>query len=153
MRRIVFVSLAVVQAVALAGVLARAQGPEGNPTRERREKLTLQLRATPAIAFSPARVFAVAELRGDPPPEAAERLYCAAVEWDWGDGTRSENAYDCEPYEEGRSEIRRRFAAEHLYTMAGRYRITIRLKRETRVVLASNTTVQVRPGIRDWGLD
>jgi hypothetical protein len=153
MRRAVLVSVAAIQAAVLAGVLVRAQGPEGSPARERREKLSLQLRATPAISFSPARVFAVAELRGDPPPDAAERLYCAAVEWDWGDGTRSENAYDCEPYEEGRSEIRRRFAAEHLYTMAGRFRISIRLKREGRVVLASNTTVQVRPGVRDWGLD
>lgn len=153
MRRALFVTLAAVLAVAFAGMLAGAQTPDSRAPRERREKLALHLRATPAISFSPARVFAVAELRGDPPPDAAERLYCAAVEWDWGDGTRSENAYDCEPYEEGRSEIRRRFAAEHLYTTAGRYRITIRLKRESRVVLASNTTVQVRPGVRDWGVD
>jgi hypothetical protein len=109
------------------------------------------MRVSPAISFSPARVSATAELRGTPDAEAHERLYCAAVEWDWGDGTRSTNESDCEPYEPGKSELKRRYAAQHTYNYAGRYRILLRLKRDNRVVLATNQSVQVRPGAREWG--
>lgn len=76
-------------------------------------------------------------------------LYCPAVEWDWGDGTKSESNEDCEPFEAGRSEIKRRWTTTHTYTMGGNYRVQLRLKREGRSVISGNTTVQVRPGVRD----
>jgi hypothetical protein len=118
---------------------------------DRREKVALSMRVSPAIAFSPARVSATAELRGEPQPEDEARLYCAAIEWDWGDGTRSESQYDCEPYENGKSTLKRRYNAVHTYNYAGRYRIQMRLKRNQRTLLATNTSVQIRPGARDWG--
>ncbi|HEX7088221.1 MAG TPA: hypothetical protein VF198_17815 [Vicinamibacterales bacterium] len=112
-------------------------------------KPSLQLRATPAVVFSPARVRVSAELRGgsDETPE----LYCPAVEWEWGDGTRSEARTDCEPFEPGKSEIQRRFAASHQYNQAGRYEIRLRLKRGNKVIVAGQVNVQVRPGARDFG--
>ena len=72
------------------------------------KKPSLSLKATPPIAFSPARVRAVAEIRGG--PDDYEEFYCPTIEWEWGDGTSSENASDCEPYEAGKSSIRRRFS-------------------------------------------
>lgn len=116
------------------------------------KKHQVAMRAAPAISFSPARVVVTAEIRGG--PNDAEDIYCPAVEWDWGDGTRSEAQNDCDPYEAGRSEVKRRYVAEHTFTSAGRYRVVFRLKRNNKTVLASNTSVQVRPGVREgWGMD
>jgi hypothetical protein len=142
-------------AVALVGMASDPAGARGassqDDARERREKIELSMRVSPAVAFSPARISASAELRGEPLPDDEARLYCAAIEWDWGDGTRSEAQADCEPYEPGKSTLKRRYTAQHTYTSAGRYRIALRLKRQDRVLLATNSTVQIRPGVRDWG--
>jgi hypothetical protein len=116
------------------------------------DKLSLAMRVSPAISFAPSRVSATAELRGTAAPADEANLYCPAIEWDWGDGTRSEAEQDCEPYEEGKSTLRRRFSAQHTYTTGGQYRVQLRLKRNERVVLATNTNIQVRPGAREWGM-
>jgi hypothetical protein len=123
------------------------QGQDPPASDEKLKKPSLSVRATPAVSFSPARVRAVAELKGG--PDDYQELYCAAVEWDWGDLTQSEAATDCEPYEAGKSEIVRRFSGEHTYRTSGRYRLQIRLKRNGKVLAAANTSVQVRPGVRD----
>ena len=44
-----------------------------------------------------------------------EDFYCASVEWEWGDDTKSESKADCDPYEAGKSEIKRRFVMEHTF--------------------------------------
>ena len=113
------------------------------------KKASVSLKANPSIGFSPARVVATAEVRGG--PNDAEELYCASVEWIWGDDTRSESKTDCEPYEAGRSEIRRRFTTDHTYQTAGNYRIEFYLKQKNKRVLGGRTTVTVRPGLRDIG--
>jgi len=119
--------------------------------QEDRDKVQLIIKVSPVIAFSPARVSAVAELKGAPLPEDEAALYCATVEWDWGDGTTSEASLDCEPYEAGKSELKRRYTAQHTYEYAGRYSIRLRLKRQNRTVLSASSSVQIRPGIRDFG--
>lgn len=140
-------------AIVLLGLTIALAQQAGNPDpksrsdRDRRPGLVV--RATPTVSFSPARVLFVAELRGG--ANDYEDFYCAAVEWDWGDGTRSQASYDCDPYEPGKSEIRRRFTNEHTFYGAGTYRVQFRLKRRDRVVAAASTTVQVRPGVRDIG--
>jgi hypothetical protein len=136
------------KAVLLGSVFCAATGMTAVGDRE---KVDLAMRVTPSIAFSPARVSAIAELRGEPTPDRHEALYCVAVEWDWGDGTRSEAETDCEPYEAGKSEIQRRYSAQHTYNQAGRYRILLRLKRNNKTVLATNSSIQIRPGAREWG--
>ena len=90
------------------------------------KKASISLKATPSIGFSPARVVVTAEVKGG--PDDAEELYCASVEWVWGDDTRSESKGDCEPYEAGRSEIRRRYTLDHVFQTAGNYRIEFYLK-------------------------
>lgn len=109
----------------------------------------MSLKATPAIGFSPARVVVTAEVKGG--PNDAEDLYCASVEWIWGDDTRSESKGDCDPYEAGRSEIRRRYTLDHTYQTSGNYRVEFYLKQKNKRVLGARTNVTVRPGVRDIG--
>ena len=113
------------------------------------QKPTLTLKATPIMSFTPAKIHFVAELKGGPDDE--EDLYCPSVEWDWNDDTTSESSADCEPYQAGKSQIRRRFTVDHVYRLAGNYRVQIRLKKRSRVVLSANVFVQVSPGARDPG--
>ena len=123
------------------GIGAQTQQPESKPESKRP---TLAVRITPPTGFTPLRVRASADVRdgSDDYPE----FYCATVEWDWGDGTISENTTDCDPYEAGKSQIRRRFTADHVYRQAGAYRIAFRLKQKTRQVGGAVVTVQVRAG-------
>jgi hypothetical protein len=58
---------------------------------------------------------------------------------------------DCEPYEAGRSEIKRRYVSDHRYQYAGRYSVALRLKRGDRVVVTGRTSVTVRPGVQEYG--
>jgi hypothetical protein len=111
-------------------------------TDAKRPKLTLK--AQPVIAMSPARVVLTAELTGG--ANDFEEFYCATVEWDWGDGTHSESTADCEPYEAGRSEIKRRFTVEHVFR-AGMYKVMFKLKRRDKALTAATVNIQVRPGL------
>jgi len=111
------------------------------------KKASLNLKASPTIVFSPARVVVSAELKGG--AEDNEELYCPSLEWDWGDGTRSESTSDCEPFEAGKSTIQRRFTASHSFNIAGNYRVQLRLKRGSKTVLGGHVSVQVKPGLRD----
>jgi hypothetical protein len=113
---------------------------------DKRPRLTL--RAQPSVAVSPVRVALTAELTGG--ANDFEEYYCAAVEWEWGDDTRSESNTDCEPYEEGKSEIKRRFVVQHVFERAGSYKIFVRLKRRGKPVATATTTIQVRPGAREF---
>jgi hypothetical protein len=82
-----------------------------------------------------------------------EELYCPEVEWVWGDDTKSETLADCEPYEAGKSEIKRRYVTSHTYQTAGIYEVQFWLKQKDKRVVGGRTTITVRPGIRDGGTD
>ena len=106
----------------------------------------VSMRAQPMIAMAPARVVLTAELVGG--ANDFEEFYCTAVEWEWGDGTKSESSSDCAPYEAGKSEIKRRFTVEHVFR-AGMYRVMFHLKRRDKSVGNATINIQVRPGLRD----
>ena len=138
---------------AMLGAAASAQkadkgSKDGKETPDaKRPKITLK--AQPLIAMAPARVVLTAELVGG--DDDFEDFYCPAIEWEWGDGTKSESSADCAPYEPGKSEIKRRFTVEHWFRL-GRpsgYRVTVHLKRRDKSVGAATVNVQVRPGLRD----
>ena len=116
---------------------ARAQG--GN------KKPSLSLKATPAVSFAPARVVVVAEVKGG--TDDNEEFYCPTVEWEWGDFTTSTAEADCEPYEAGKSQIRRRYTVEHQFKNPGSFRIRLVLKKGAKLIANANTLVQVRPGL------
>jgi plastocyanin len=115
----------------------------------KKSKPTITVKATPVMAFSPAHMVVTAELRGG--DDDYQDFYCATVEWDWGDDTRSQAAGDCEPYVAGKSEIKRRFTIDHTFNTAGDYRVEFRLKQKNKVVAKGATEVKIRPGIRDGG--
>ncbi len=116
---------------------ARAQG--GN------KKPSLSLKATPAVSFAPARIVVVAEVKGGASDN--EEFYCPTLLWEWGDLTESTAEADCEPYEAGKSEIKRRYTVEHRYKDPGSFRIRLLLKKGSKVIASSNALVQVRPGL------
>lgn len=115
------------------------------PTKEqeaRRPKLIL--RSQTMVAISPARIVLTAELLGG--SDDFEEYYCPTVEWDWGDDTRSESRTDCEPYEGGRSQIKRRYTVEHIFRRPGVYKVYFHLKRQSKTISSSSVSIQVRPG-------
>jgi hypothetical protein len=116
-----------------------------NPDAKRPQ---VKLRAQPVISMAPSRVVLTAELVGG--ADDFEDFYCPTVQWEWGDGTRSESTNDCAPYEPGKTEIKRRFTVEHVFRM-GAYRVMFRLKRRDKAVAFATVSIQVRPGLRDGG--
>jgi hypothetical protein len=128
-------ALALCLPTALSGQKAEAKKP------------SLSLKATPPVGFTPLRVVVAVDVR-DGDDDYAD-FYCAGVEWDWGDGTISENSSDCDPYEPGKSTIRRRFTADHIYRQSGQFKVVFKLKQKTRQVAAASTNVQVRGGAGD----
>ncbi len=120
-----------------------AQGADADKPK----KLSMDLRITPAVSFAPSRVRAIAELKL--PEDRLAEFYCAAIEWDWGDLTESEESNECEPYEAGVTDVRRVFSAEHTFQSGGRYRVQLRLKRNRKVLVSTTTIVTIRPGVRD----
>jgi hypothetical protein len=119
------------------------------PTADTPKRPKLSVKASPSMGLSPARIVASADINGG--PDDFEEYYCATVEWDWGDDTRSNNSADCDPYEAGKSTIKRRFTAEHVYRTAGEYRIYFRLKKKNKSVASASTSVRIRPGLGDIG--
>ncbi len=136
---------AIVSALLLLGTVSGVRGAAQDDNKKAKPSLTLK--ATPVVAFSPARMVVTAELRGG--ADDYQEFYCATVEWEWGDDTRSQAGADCEPYEAGKSTIRRRFTMEHVFQSSGDYRVEFRLKQKNKVVARASTEVKVRPGIRD----
>jgi hypothetical protein len=108
------------------------------------KKPSLSLKASPAVSFAPARIVLVGEVKGG---GEIESFYCPSVEWEWGDGTVSSAETDCTPYEDGKSQIKRRYSIEHQYKNPGQFRVVLRLKKGDKVTAMANTNIQVRPGL------
>lgn len=128
--------------LALAPELAPAQQKPESREQDRRPKLTL--RAQPSVGIAPARIVFTAELAGG--ANDFEEFYCPTVVWEWGDDTQSESTLDCEPYEAGKSEIRRRFTIQHQFRRSGGYKVFFRLKKRDKPVAAASVTIHVQPG-------
>ena len=125
-----------------AFLLAVASLPAGLGAQDDRPELTL--RARPNLAFAPAEISFTGFLQGG--ADDHEDFYCVSAEWDWDDGTKSESIFDCEPYEAGTSEIRRRFARRHSYDTGGRYEIRLTLKRRDDMVESARTNIVIQGG-------
>ena len=136
----------VAQAVALAlGALLLIPANALQAREQGNKKPSLSLKATPAVSFAPARIVVVAEVKGG--SDDFEDFYCPSIEWDWGDFTTSTAEADCEPYQAGKSAIRRRYTVEHRYKNPGGFKIVLRLKKSSKIVASANTMVQVRAGL------
>jgi len=134
--------------VASVAVAAAPQKDDKDTRDQENKRPKVALKATPIVSIAPARVVLTAELVGG--ANDYEDYYCPTVEWDWGDGTHSESTTDCEPYQSGKTEIKRRFTVEHVFR-AGNYRVMFKMKRHDKSIAAATANIQVRPGIRDIG--
>jgi hypothetical protein len=134
--KLMALSLLVTMAVAVSG-----------DDKDKRPKISVK--ANPSMAVAPARVVVSADLNGG--ANDYEEFYCPSIEWEWGDDTRSTTSADCEPYEPGKSEIKRRFTADHTYRMGGSFRIQFRIKKKDKSIAGAATSVTIRPGLGDPG--
>jgi hypothetical protein len=132
---------------ALAAVLVATAASTAAQRDVADKKPSLSLKATPPAGFAPLRVRAVLDVRGGANDYA--EFYCPTVQWDWDDGTISENSEDCDPYEAGKSNIKRRYTGDHTFRLSGDYRVTFRLKQKDKVVASTTTTLTVRPGANE----
>jgi hypothetical protein len=135
-------AVAVCALTADSGMLS-AQG-DGKP-RPEPKRPQLIVKATPGSGMVPVRVSGVAELKGG--DNDFEEYYCPTIEWNWGDGTISESSNDCEPYEAGKSQIKRRYSVSHPYRQGGHFRISFRMKQRDKVVASSSAVVQLLGGM------
>jgi hypothetical protein len=140
-------ALAAAASCLCVAVGARPKDDRETKDRDSEKKPKLTLKAQPMISMSPSKVTLRAELVGG--ANDYQDYYCPTVEWDWGDGTRSESTTDCEPYQEGKSEIKRRFTVDHVFR-AGYYQVAVRLKRRDKALASATATVQVQGGA-DFG--
>jgi hypothetical protein len=116
---------------------------------DKAKKPKISVKASPTMGVSPARIVASADINGG--ADDYEEFYCTAIEWEWGDDTKSTTSADCDPYEAGKSAIKRRFTADHVYRQAGDYRIQFRLKKKDKSIAGASTSVKIRPGLGDPG--
>ena len=130
--------------VALAAALMASMPSVAAQRDAADKKPSLSLKATPPAGFAPLRVHLAVDVKGGPNDYA--EFYCPTVQWDWDDGTISETAEDCNPYEAGKSAIKRRFSADHVFRLSGEYRLTFRLKQKDKVVSPAAASVAVRAG-------
>jgi hypothetical protein len=138
-----------------AGILAMGMTPVVSTDEVPDAKPSVSVRASPAVGFAPMRVVLTAEVKGG--QNDYEEFYCATVEWDitsvngLGDGGKSEQKLECDPYEAGKSEIKRRFVREQVFKTSGEYRVKFNLKQKNKVVGGGGTTIRVREGLGDPG--
>jgi len=130
-------------AVALGTVVPHASA------EDKGKKPSLNIRATPRFSFSPASILFTAELKGG---DDIEELYCPEIEWEWGDGGKSVQESDCDPWQPGAA-IERRFTNRHDYPYAGTYRIRVTLSRTGKKIAAQTLEVTVRAGVGDPTMD
>jgi hypothetical protein len=123
-------------AVAVLGFSGLALAGDGGKPR----KPQLDLRATPKVAFSPVEILLMGQLKGG---AELEEFYCPGLEWDWGDGTRSQHESDCAPFESGAT-LERFFSARHAYSSPGAYNVRLTLRRANRTVAVASVAVSVR---------
>ena len=142
-----FLIVAALATAVLASVVAAGGPVSAGQRSDDNKKPSLTFKATPPVGFAPLKVRVVVDLKGGANDYAD--FYCATVEWDWADGNISGGGEDCDPYQAGKSEIQRRFTAEHTFRQDGEFDIAFRLKQKSRVVAYSKGTVRVRAGIYD----
>lgn len=135
-------TIATCAVLAAAGTLVIAQKNDKG-AEAKRPKATLKI--NPQMVVAPGRVTLTAELVGG--SDDFEEYYCPSIEWAWGDDTSSESTADCEPYEAGKSQIKRRYTTQHVFRRAGTFKVYFKMKSKDRIVGTATATLQVQPGL------
>lgn len=146
--------------VLLSAAVASIGGASSGPAEK--SKPSISVKASPTSGFAPMRTVLTVELKGG--SNDYEEFYCPTIEWDITVSypaqtfeqesritesypvEKSEQKLDCEPYEAGKSEIKRRFVREQTFKTAGEYNIRFNLKQKNKIVGGGRTSVRVRGG-------
>jgi hypothetical protein len=140
--------VALVSALCVASPALALSG--GDETKEKKGKRpALELRATPRFAFSPAEIMLTAELKGG---DDVEELYCPEIEWEFGDGDKSTQEADCDPWTPT-TKLERRFTVHHVYKFAGAYLIRVKLRKSDKDLMIQTMQLSVRAGLGDPNAD
>ena len=139
--------LALVYASAAASSGQRNDNNPKEPKAPESKRPKLMLRAQPDLGIAPMRVVLTADLAGG--SDDFEEYYCPSTVWEWGDGSASESSADCEPYQSGKSQIKRRFIVEHTYKRSGTIRVYFSLRHRDKEVAATGVNITVQPGGKD----
>lgn len=137
---------AAIASLILASTLVAVTHGQDKGSKDQDKRPQLKLTARPPLGMAPQKVVLTAEIVGG--PDDAEDFYCPTVEWDWGDLTQSESTADCEPYQPGKSSIKRRWTVEHVF-QRGSYHVVLRLKKRDKAITQATVIVEIRPGLRD----
>jgi hypothetical protein len=122
---------------------ALAGDDEGKEKKGKRPGL--ELRGTPRFAFSPANIMLTAELKGG---DDVEELYCPEIEWEFGDGDKSVQEADCDPWTP-ETKLERRFTVRHVYKFAGAYLVRVTLRKSGKNLMTQTYQMSVRAGLGD----
>ena len=124
-----------------------------------KKKPSISLRANPPVGFSPLRVVLTAEVKGG--SNDYEDFYCASVEWEWGDDTKSRSQSRLRSV---RSRARAKSSAatfrnthfdRYSTDMPGsgnptgpkQFRVKFLLKQKNKVVGSGQTVIEIRSGM------
>ncbi len=116
---------------------------DDDPKPKKLKKPILELRVTPRFSFSPAELMFTAELKGG---DDVEEYYCPEIEWEWGDGGKSVQEADCEPWLPD-TVMERRFVTHHVFVESGIYQTRITLRKSDRTIATRTIELTVRPGL------
>jgi hypothetical protein len=131
--------------VIAAGAVPIGQKAGGKTPDPKRPKITLKAR--PQVGIAPMKTVLTVDLEGG--SDDFEEFYCPTVVWEWGDGGISEATNDCEPYQAGKSQIKRRYTVEHVYKRSGLIRVYFSLRHHEKEVAAVGVNITVQPGGSD----
>jgi hypothetical protein len=145
MRRLPYLgSAAAICGLSLTVGATPLQDQKADKPQERGKRPRITLKAQPTVGRAPMRSLFSAELVGG--SDDFEEYYCPTVSWEWSRGNASQSSSDCEPYEEGKSVIRRRYSAEHTFRYSGTYRVYFSLSRQNKEVGTAFINIVVQPG-------
>jgi PKD repeat protein len=97
----------------------------------------LTINAAPRQGFTPLRVTFRGELEGVVAND--EEYYCLQEIWDFGDGAKSSEKPNCDPYS-AESKVKTEFFMDHVYEKAGRYTVRLMLGEEDNEKIKSRQT-------------
>ena len=116
----------------IAGCSARSDPQTSTVASSNQPSLTIT--AAPRQGFTPLRITFRGELQGADSNE--ERFYCLQEIWDFGDGAKSSEKPNCDPYS-AESKIKTEFFKEHVYEKEGRYTVRFFLGEEDNETIRS----------------
>lgn len=119
----------------------------------RSSKTDIELGVRPRVGFAPLRVTAILDMKN-----IDEKHWCPEIVWIWSEENsdniveeESSEEYSCQPYNESRKEDkdRKMYIRGHTYKQPGRYELTVKLKKEGKVLTQRKVTIIVKDPMGD----